>query len=243
MTALATVFATTFAVSLTGALSPGPVFALTAREAIRRGFWAGPAIAAGHGALELAVVVALAAGLRSVVDDDAFIAPVALLGGVVLLWMGAELLRTAPSARLELSRDAVQAAAGPAEPRWSRSLLAAVTGRNEPAAIAGPRSLVLTMAAAGVIVSLSNPYWSLWWASIGTDYLRRALDAGAGGVPVFYVAHVLSDILWLTFVAFILATGRRLVTVGLYRGLLAVFGVLLLGLGVWSLITGAEALA
>lgn len=242
MTALATVFATTFAVSLTGALSPGPVFALTAREAIRRGFWAGPAIAAGHGLLELAVVIALAAGLRSVVDNDAFIGPVALFGGVVLLWMGFELLRTAPAARLELSRESVDAAAEPAEPRWSRALLAAVTGRNAPVALAQPGSLIMTMAAAGVIVSLSNPYWSLWWASIGTEYLRRALDAGAGGVPVFYVAHVLSDMVWLTFVAFILASGRRLVTVGLYRGLLAVFGLLLLGLGAWSVATGVGAL-
>jgi threonine/homoserine/homoserine lactone efflux protein len=242
VTALATVFATTFAVSLTGALSPGPVFALTAREAIRRGFWAGPAVAAGHGLLELLVVIALAAGLRSVVDDDAFVGPVALFGGLVLLWMGFELLRTAPGARLELSREAIDAITDSGEPRWSRALLAAVTGRNASVTFADPRSLVMTMAAAGVLVSLSNPYWTLWWASIGTDYLRRALDAGAAGVPVFYAAHVLSDILWLTFVAFVLASGRRLVSAGLYRGLLAVFGLLLLGLGVWSVSTGVGAL-
>ncbi len=242
MTALATVFATTFAVSLTGALSPGPVFALTAREAIRRGFWAGPAIAAGHGLLELVVVVGLSAGLRAVVDDDAFIGPVALFGGAVLLWMGIELLRAAPRARLELSREAASAVEA-GEPRWSRSLVAAVTGRNAPVPLEEPRSLALTMAAAGVIVSLSNPYWTLWWASIGADYLRRALDAGPGGVPVFYTAHVLSDVLWLTFVAFILASGRRLVTTTLYRTLLAAFGILLLALGAWSIATGVGALA
>lgn len=241
MTALATVFATTFAVSLTGALSPGPVFALTAREAIRRGFWAGPAIAAGHGLLELLVVVGLAAGLRAVVDDDAFIGPVALFGGAMLLWMGVDLLRTAPRARLELSREAVNASLDTG-PRWGRALLAAVTGRDAPVPVEEPRSLLFTMAAAGVIVSLSNPYWTLWWASIGADYLRRALDAGPGGVPVFYAAHVLSDILWLTFVAFILASGRQLVTTALYRALLAAFGVLLLVLGAWSVATGVGAL-
>lgn len=242
MTALATVFATTFAVSLTGALSPGPVFALTAREAIRRGFWAGPAIAAGHGLLELLVVVGLAAGLRAVVDDDAFIGPVTLFGGAVLFWMGADLLRTAPRAHLELSQQAVTAAEE-IGPRWGRALVAAVTGRNTPVPLQEPRSLLFTMAAAGVIVSLSNPYWTLWWASIGADYLRRAIDAGPGGVPVFYAAHVLSDILWLTFVAFILASGRRLVTTTLYRGLLVTFGVLLLALGAWSIATGVGALA
>lgn len=238
---LATVFATTFAVSLTGALSPGPVFALTAREAIRRGFWAGPAIAAGHGLLELATVVALAAGLRYVVDD-AFVAPVALFGGAVLLWMGADLLRTAPRGRLELSREQVEAAEGEPFGAARGALVAAVTGRNAPVTLTGPRSLGLTMAAAGVVVSLSNPYWTLWWASIGTDYLRRALDAGAAGVPVFYIAHVLSDLLWLSFVAFVLASGRRVVTVGLYRALLGGFGLLLLALGAWSVATGVAIL-
>lgn len=239
---LATVFATTFAVSLTGALSPGPVFALTAREAIRRGFWAGPAIAAGHGLLELATVVALAAGFRYVVDDDAFVAPVALFGGAVLLWMGADLLRTAPRGRLELSREQVEAAEGEPFGAARGALVAAVTGRNAPVTLAGRRSLGLTMAAAGVVVSLSNPYWTLWWASIGTDYLRRALDAGAAGVPVFYIAHVLSDLLWLSFVAFVLASGRRVVTVGLYRALLGGFGLLLLALGAWSVATGVAIL-
>jgi threonine/homoserine/homoserine lactone efflux protein len=61
--ALAAIFTTSFLVSLTGALSPGPLTTLAVREGVRRGFWAGPALAAGHGAIELALVVALALGL------------------------------------------------------------------------------------------------------------------------------------------------------------------------------------
>jgi threonine/homoserine/homoserine lactone efflux protein len=61
--ALAAIFTTSFLVSLTGVLSPGPLTALAVREGARRGFWAGPALAAGHGAIELALVVTLALGL------------------------------------------------------------------------------------------------------------------------------------------------------------------------------------
>ncbi len=46
-----------------GALSPGPLTTLAVREGVRRGVWAGPALAAGHGAIELALVVGLALGL------------------------------------------------------------------------------------------------------------------------------------------------------------------------------------
>ncbi len=44
--ALAAIFSTSFLVSLTGALSPGPLTTLAVREGVRRGFWAGPALAA-----------------------------------------------------------------------------------------------------------------------------------------------------------------------------------------------------
>ncbi len=41
--AVAAIFATSFLVSLTGALSPGPLTTLAVREGVRRGVWAGPA--------------------------------------------------------------------------------------------------------------------------------------------------------------------------------------------------------
>ncbi len=65
--ALAPIFATSIVVSLTGALSPGPLTTPAVREGVRRGFWAGPAPAAGHGAIEFALVVAL--GLNRVLDE------------------------------------------------------------------------------------------------------------------------------------------------------------------------------
>ena len=98
---LAAIFGTSFVVSLTGALSPGPLVTVTMREGVRRGFWAGPALAFGHGAIELVLVVGLALGLNELLDNDAVTASVALAGGAFLVWMGATTTLQARGYRLD----------------------------------------------------------------------------------------------------------------------------------------------
>ena len=83
----------------------------------------------------------------------------------------------------------------------------------------------------GATVSILNPYWSLWWATIGLGYILWATDLGAVGVASFYTGHILSDIVWYSLVAFAIASGRRIMTPEVYRGLIVVCGLFLLVLG------------
>jgi threonine/homoserine/homoserine lactone efflux protein len=212
--ALVAIFATSFLVSLTGALSPGPLTTLAVREGVRRGFWAGPALAAGHGAIELALVVALALGLNRLLDEEWLTATIALVGGTFLLWLGAQIIRTAPRQELVIGGQ---------------------TGDGEPPARAAS---VLGLAASGVAVSVANPFWILWWATVGTAYIATSLEEGAAGVGVFYGAHFLTDLGWLSVIALALATGRRIMSRRAYRGVLVACGVFLLGLGGWFLASG-----
>src|SRR3989304_3611102 len=94
--ALAAIFGTSFVVSLTGALSPGPLTTMAVREGVRRGFWAGPILASGHGVIELALVIGLALGLDRLLDSDGVTATVALLGGGLLGVLGPRVVLTAP---------------------------------------------------------------------------------------------------------------------------------------------------
>jgi threonine/homoserine/homoserine lactone efflux protein len=212
--ALVAIFATSFLVSLTGALSPGPLTTLAVREGVRRGFWAGPALAAGHGAIELALVVALALGLNRLLDEEWLTATIALVGGTFLLWLGAQIIRTAPRQELVIGGQ---------------------TGDGEPPARAAS---VLGLAASGVAVSVANPFWILWWATVGTAYIATSLEEGAAGVGVFYGAHFLTDLGWLSVIALALATGRRIMSRRAYQGVLVACGVFLLGLGGWFLASG-----
>ena len=88
------IFETSYLVGLSGAVSPGPLLAYNIREAVRRGFLAGPYTATGHAILELLVVIVLALGLRQLFDSDPVVGGIGLLGGLVLLWMGAYFIAT-----------------------------------------------------------------------------------------------------------------------------------------------------
>ncbi len=224
-TALAAIFGTSFLVSLTGALSPGPLTTLAVREGVQRGFRAGPALALGHGAIELALVIGLAFGLNRLLDQNAVAVAISLLGGLFLLWLGSRIIRT--TLRQELVIAPAGAADGP-------SATVTLGAQPEPVSLAGLGALAL----AGVAVSVTNPFWVLWWATVGAAYIVQALDYGAAGVASFYGAHFLTDLGWLSLVAFILANGRRIMNRWAYRGLLLACGLFLLGLAGWFLASG-----
>ncbi|MDO8614451.1 MAG: LysE family transporter [Dehalococcoidia bacterium] len=219
---LAAIFGTSFLVSLTGALSPGPLTTLAVREGVRRGFWAGPVLAGGHGVIELALVIGLALGLNQLLDSDAVTAAVALLGGGFLLFMGLRTVITARAQELHIERDGPEASAA--------------AGRFSAAALAPPVAGPLALAA--MAVSLTNPFWVAWWATIGTAYIVKALDEGAAGVASFYTGHIIADLGWLSLIAFVLASGRRLMSRRAYQLVLSACGLFLLGLGGWFLASG-----
>jgi threonine/homoserine/homoserine lactone efflux protein len=96
--------------------------------------------------------------------------------------------------------------------------------------------------AAGIIVSLSNPYWTLWWATIGAGYVVMGLRFGLPGILAFFVGHILADFAWYTLVSVGIARGRRFISDRVYRGLVAVCGVALVAFGVWFVWSGGQAM-
>lgn len=216
---LAAIFGSSFLVSLSGALSPGPLTTLAIQEGARRGFWAGPLLASGHGAIELALVIAVAQGLDRVLDEEAAAIAIALVGGLFLLWLGWRTLRSAPRQTLYIgSQDEHKG-----RPVDHNDLL---------------RRSALPLMVAGVAVSVTNPFWLVWWVTIGTAYIAEALEQGAAGLVSFYSAHILTDLVWLSLIAFLLARGRRFFSRWAYRGVLMGCGVFLLALGGWFLADG-----
>lgn len=85
--------------------------------------------------------------------------------------------------------------------------------------------------AAGFLVSLSNPYWVIWWATFGISYLTRSVERGAAGVASFYLGHISADAAWYLAVAFLVATGRRFLPDRFYRTVMAGCALFLVVLG------------
>jgi threonine/homoserine/homoserine lactone efflux protein len=252
MLALLAIFGTSFVVGLSGALMPGPLFTLTVRETLRRGFWAGPVVSAGHAVIELALVIGLAVGLKRFLEDEGpATGAVALAGGAFLLWMGYGMLRNAPRQSLSLGRESLASTAAarawhpadnPQPPSARRGygarVLAAAVGNDQAQASPQVGAMAAVLIPAGVLVSVSNPYWVIWWASVGAAYMSESLEHGAVGVGSFFTGHILSDFAWLTLVAFVLASGRRIMGRGVYRGILAACGLFLLILGTYFIYAG-----
>lgn len=83
----------------------------------------------------------------------------------------------------------------------------------------------------GILISLSNPYWTLWWATIGLALITGAKKAGGVGVGVFYIGHILGDFVWYGAIALMLTAGRRFMSDQLYRFIISICGAFVLFLG------------
>ncbi|TEB15808.1 leucine export protein LeuE [Pelotomaculum sp. FP] len=223
-----------FILGFSGAMMPGPLLTVTISESTRRGFIAGPLITLGHAILELALVLALAGGLSIFLTSGGVAQAIAVLGGAFLVYMGWGMARDAYTGRVSLPmKQGASAGDTPAEGD------APGPAASRPGAL--PGSGGLHPVAAGILVSLANPYWSLWWATIGLGFITLSLKSGYAGLASFFTGHILADLAWYGLVAAAIAGGRRFITDHIYRGVLVVCGVFLIGLGVYFLYYGLNA--
>ena len=106
-----------------------------------------------------------------------------------------------------------------------------MTQADPATAVKGP---ILT----GILTSVSNPYWILWWATTGLYMAGLALQSGLPGLGSFYSGHILSDLVWYSIVAGAVSSGRRLCPPWLYHVLIVFCGLVLVGLGAYFFASG-----
>jgi len=200
-----------FVIALSGALAPGPLLTVTISEALGKGTRAGPLVVIGHGLAELALVSAVAAGLGPLLKPPPVVGTIGLVGGIMLLLMAAMMARGSAQA----ARQAVGA------------LNAGREGTPSSASSGSLRCILL-----GAAASLSNPYWALWWITIGLALLTKALQISLFAVGAFYIGHILADLVWYWGVAFAAARGFSWLSVKGYRAILLACAAVLLGMGI-----------
>ena len=81
----------------------------------------------------------------------------------------------------------------------------------------------------GVLLSLVNPYWYIWWATIGLGYIAQCRTSGAAGIAVFFIGHILGDMAFYGLVSTTVAKGRSFLSERLYRRVLGGCACLLVG--------------
>lgn len=203
---------TTFVITFSGAVMPGPVLAMTVTHSARMGAKAGPLMVLGHAILEIALLAALLAGLAPFLTRPTVMGLVGAVGAVVLWWMAGGMLRSLPGLHIDWEAGP-QTAAGPVRD--------------------------------GFLLSLANPYWSVWWATVGLSLMVLAMNSGLGwwGLVIFFIAHILSDLTWYWLVSFLVSRGRRFLSDRVHRWVVGGCAVFLLlfgcyfGLFAWRQLT------
>lgn len=199
------IFGQSFLVGLSGSVAPGPLLTYNIQLTCRKGFWSGPKLILGHIILEGALILGLIWGLGRFIQLPATRITIGLLGGMMLIWMGYDLI-------FKESKRGI-----------SSSLEVAAATETPPAV----RMTDLNPVLAGMVVSISNPYWLMWWVMVGLAMITQALKFSWVGVFCFYLGHILSDLGWYSLISGALVKGRHFLSDGVYRGLLFVCGLFL----------------
>jgi len=211
MKKLIAIFTTSLFVGFSGALMPGPLLTVVISGSARKGFWEGPTLVLGHAVAEALIVAALAVGLSRLLKRNLVAGLIGLLGGAFLLWMGIDIVRSVWWGTVSLEQ-----------------------------AIGVEAGLQLGPIITGIVVSISNPYWVLWWATVGASYVALSLARGPLGLGAFYFGHILSDLSWYSLVALLIARGKALLSQPVYRMILLVCGLFLIALSIYFVYSGIK---
>jgi threonine/homoserine/homoserine lactone efflux protein len=88
---------------------------------------------------------------------------------------------------------------------------------------------------AGLVTSAANPYFWIWWLSIGSAMVIAGLQGGLVLVGALMIGHWSADTLWLTLVSTGVSKGRTIVSDSTYQKIIALCGIFLILFGAYYL--------
>jgi len=85
----------------------------------------------------------------------------------------------------------------------------------------------------GVTMSIANPYWAIWWLTIGLGLVLAAQNAGIVAVGIFFLGHILADFGWYSVVSLAISKGRKFISLKIYKGIILILAIILIGFGIY----------
>ncbi len=197
------IFLKSLIIGYSGAMMPGPMFTYTVDKSMRFGVKAGILVSMGHVIFESFLVMLIFLGAGKFLDFTVVRAAIGFIGGLVLAYLGFGMIKEVYLDRISL------------DPKEFHD-------RKQG-----------NMLIAGAVLSISNPYFIIWWSAVGLTLIMSSYVAyGIAGITVFYIGHMIADISWFTFVAALISKTRHLINIKLYKGIIIALGVCLIGFGV-----------
>ncbi len=213
------IFSFSFLVALTGAMSPGPLLTYTiikSAKTNRRGYLMGLWIITGHAILEMGIIILLLFGFSFVLKNIAVVRIIGVSGGLILIIFGASIIRDIFNENISTNflnlRD---------EPNKDPELIE--NKGNENPVIGG------------IMVSMSNPYWWVWWATIGFAFMVQ-FNISFKNWPkllAFFLGHEAGDLIWYLLVSTLSFFGLRHMNRKAYYGILMFCALFMVLFGIY----------
>ena len=213
------IFSFSFIVALTGAMSPGPLLTYTiikSAKTNKRGYLMGLWIITGHAILEMGIILLLLLGFSFVLKNIAVVRIIGVSGGLILILFGAFIIRDIFKGNISTSFLNSQG-----EPNKDPGLI-------ENKGIENP-------VIGGIMVSMSNPYWWVWWATIGFAFMIQ-FNISFEKWPkllAFFLGHEAGDLIWYLIVSTLAFFGLRHMNRKAYYGILMFCALFMVLFGIY----------
>ena len=109
--------------------------------------------------------------------------------------------------------------------------------------VRGGKDLPYSAFTAGIITSALNPFFLLWWATVGSMLVMRFLEFGSAGLVVFIIVHWLCDFIWLSLVSVVVYRTHALWGKKVQEWVFIAASLLLMGFGIWFVVDGIKTVA
>lgn len=107
---------------------------------------------------------------------------------------------------------------------------------------AQPRALAGKPILAGIILSATNPYFLLWWATVGLALATQAANWGVWAFALFALAHWSVDLVWLQILSWASFKGSTLLGPRVQHIVLLICSLALFGFGAFFIYTAGSSL-
>jgi threonine/homoserine/homoserine lactone efflux protein len=101
------------------------------------------------------------------------------------------------------------------------------------ATLSGGTSVFKSPFAAGIVTSISHPYFWLWWLTAGAGLILMGLKISLVAALIFLMGHLIADMSWYTLVSTAFSRGKSLMSERMYQKVLIGCGGFLILFGGW----------
>jgi threonine/homoserine/homoserine lactone efflux protein len=213
------IFSFSFLVALTGAMAPGPLLTYTMIKSVttrKRGYLVGLWVIIGHAVIEMVIILFLLLGFSFVLKDIVIVRSIGVIGGIILIYFGGSIIRDVYQKKIPT--DFLKSSDNPDNP---------VTKKRQ--------SHLENPVIGGMMISIANPYWWIWWATIGFAFMLQfeiSLEKWPN-LLAFFLGHEAGDLAWYLLVSILSFFGLRRLNKEAYYGFLVVCSVFMIFFGIY----------